>query len=453
MPLWEELLAQRSYNLNKILHLLIAFILLSSTSNANLITKHIKQTGFDKNTKVALYVVDNKNHKTLYHKNATSALNPASLLKTLTFGVSYMVLGADYQFETALFEDCNKNIYLKLGGDLLFSKDDLNKLISNLKNKNINNIFIDDSIFVNEKYPSTWLEEDKWPNQGEISPYIIDNNYHQIAINRSSLAKKVDIVQEDDYKLPIINELVLDEKHDVKIARLYGENSQIINLQGTVAKDDVLNLPILKPDINFNVKLNQALKKNSIVHIDRIEIKKTPVDARKIASVSHCIKDVSKKVLYNSDNFSSEIIFRVAASKYYDKSATLEDSINMFLEKYGKYLSKGESIADASGVSRENRLSAKSIATIFMDLSKKTDILSLMQSANQGTMADRLLFLNGNLKAKTGTMRNLSALIANMQTRKDTNILFVSIVQDSSKRKSLLKHYENSLLGIIYKNY
>ncbi len=439
--------------MNKFLSFIAFILLLSSTSNANLITKHIKQTDFEKRTEVGLYVVDKKNNKVLYRKNESIALNPASLLKTLTFATSYLILGSDYEFETALYEDCEKNIYLKLGGDVLLSEDDLNKLISNIKNKDINNIYIDESIFASEQYPATWLEEDKWPTMGEISPYIIDNNYHKVAINRSSLAKKVDIVQEDDYKLPIINELTLGDTHQIKIARLYGENSPIINLQGTVTKDDVLNLPVLKPEINFNIKLNQALKKNNIIHIGRIEVKTTPENAKKIATVGHSIKNVSKNVLHNSNNFASEVVSRVAASKYYNKTAAAQDTINMFLDKYGKYLSKNEEIADNCGVSRKNRLSVKTIATILLDLSQKTNILSLMQSANQGTMAERLLFLDGNLKAKTGTMCDLSALIANIKTRKDTDILFVSIVQNSSKRNSLLKHYENSLLGIIYKNY
>lgn len=438
--------------MNKFLTFLAFSILLSSSSFAGLISKHIKQTDFDKDTNVSLYVIDKKTNKALYKKNETQLLNPASLLKPLTFGVSYLALGADYNLETALYQDCEKNVYLKLGGDVLLTQDNLNKLISNLKNKEINNIYIDDSIFALEKYPSSWLEEDKWPTMGEITPYIIDNNRHNIAINRSSLAKKVDIVQEDDYKLAIINELVLGETQEIKIVRQYG-GSPIINLQGTVVQDQVLSLPVLNPEVNFNIKLNQALKKNDIVHINRIEVKKVPLEANKIASVSHPIQSVAKRILHNSDNFASEVLFRVAASKYYDKTATLEDSIQMFLEKYGKNLLKGEAIADASGVSRQNLMSAKTICAIFMDLSKKTDLMSLMPSANEGTMSERLLFLKGNLKAKTGTMRDLSALSASINTRKNTDILFVSIVQNSKKRKALLKHYENSLLGIIYKNY
>jgi PBP4 family serine-type D-alanyl-D-alanine carboxypeptidase len=364
-----------------------------------------------------------------------------------------LVLGSDYNFETALFEDCENNIYLKLGGDVLLTQKDLNNLISNLKNKKINNIYIDDSIFENEKYPSSWLDEDKWPTSSEISPYIIDKNWIEISINRSSLAKKVDIVQDDEYKLPIINELVLGDIQDIKIERLYGENSSIINLKGTVVEDETIALPVLKPEVNFNIKLNEALKKNNIVHINRIEVRNTPLDAKKIASIKRPILDISKPILHQSDNFAAEVVFRVAGSYFYNKTATLDDSVKMFYALYGKSLAPNEKIADASGVSRQNIISAKTIANIFLDISSKANILSLMPSSNDGTMGERLLFLKDNLRAKTGTMRDMSALMVNMCTRKNTDIFFVSIVQNSSKRKALLKHYENTLLGIIYKNY
>ena len=104
-----------------------------------------------------------------------------------------------------------------------FKNKDLNNLIANLKDLKINEIYIDDSVFDKTPYPTTWLDEDKWPNQGMITPYIIDNNTVKIAINRSSLAKKVDIIQEDEYKIPFINELKIGEKQDIKIARLYGQ--------------------------------------------------------------------------------------------------------------------------------------------------------------------------------------------------------------------------------------
>ena len=71
---------------------------------------------------------------------------------------------------------------------------------------------------------------------------------------------------------------------------------------------------------------------------------------------------------------------------------------------------------------------------------------------------DNLEFIFGkepkdNLKDKTGTMRNYSSLYGVLKTRKENDVIFSIVVQDSDKRKSLLKNFENTVVGIIYKNY
>ena len=262
------------------------------------------------------------------------------------------------------------------------------------------------------------------------------------------------IIQDDDYKIAFINELSIGEKQDINIKRLYGEDSLIVNLQGTVSNDEELHLPVLNPEIYFNVRLNKALEKNNIVHNNLITIKQTPNDARELAFVGHSIEDVSKLILHNSDNFASEIVFRVAASKYFSKDfATLDDSIQMFNKYYAAFLSDNDIVADASGVSRKNFLSVKTIGNILSRLLKVDKYKNLVPTSNQGTLSQRLVFLNGNFRAKTGTMRGLSSLAGEFKTRSNTNVIFVSIIQDSTKRKSLLKNFENTLIGLIYKKY
>lgn len=440
--------------MKKIFLSLLVSVFFVLTANANEINKHVKNNSFGIGSQIGVYVLNADNNKVIYKKNEDKNLNPASVLKLLTFGAAYDVLGSDYVFETALYQDNDKNIYLKLGGDVLLTQKDLNSLISNLKNINYKEIYIDDSIFDKEKYPSSWLDEDKWPNQRTISPYIIDSNYINVNINRSSLAKKVDVIQEDEYKIAFINELAIGEKQDINIKRIYGDDSLIVNLQGTVVKDETIALPVLNPEIYFNVRLNKALDKNKILHNSIINSKKAPIESIKIASVGHSINEVSKLILHNSDNFSSEVVFKVAASKYSCKdNVTLDDAIDMFNKIYAPFLSKNDVIADASGVSRKNEISAKTIVNILNKLFKNENFKNLVPTSNEGTLAERLIFLNGNLRAKTGTMREFSSLAGTFKTRKNTNIVFVSIVQDSPKRKSLLKNYENTLIGIMYKKY
>ena len=440
--------------MKKVLLSLLVSVFFILNVDANEINKHVKRTSFGMGSKVSVYVLNANKNKIIYKKNEDKYLNPASTLKLLTFGVAWDVLGSNYVFETILCQDNEKNIYIKLGGDVLLTQKDLNRLISNLKNIDYNEIYIDDSIFDKEKYPATWLEEDKWPIQRMISPYIVDNNYVDIAINRSSLAKKVDVIQNDDYKIAFINQLQIGEKQNIELKRMYGEDSLIVNLQGTVAKDETIRLPVLNPEIYFNVRLNKALDENKIVHNNIISFKKAPAESKKIASVGHSIEEISKLILHNSDNFASEVVFKVAASKYFCKDyATLDDAIQMFNKFYAPFLSEKDIITDASGVSRKTTLSVKTIVNILNKLLKSDKFKNLIPTSNEGTLAERLIFLNGNFRAKTGTMKELSSLAGTFKTRNNTEIIFASIVQDSPKRKSLLKNFENTLVGLIYKKY
>ncbi|MBQ7286239.1 MAG: D-alanyl-D-alanine carboxypeptidase [Candidatus Gastranaerophilales bacterium] len=435
--------------MRKFLLLTLICLSLCATSYAKDIDEYVKKAKLDN---ASIYILNKNTNEIIYKNNEEKPQNPASLLKTITFKKAYDVLGGNYQFKTELYLDENKNAYIKLGGDVLLTYDDLKKLTSNLKDKEINNIFIDDYIFDKDPYPSSWLDEDKWPRQRAITPYVIDRNYTQINIVRSSLAKKVDVVQNDDYNMPIINELKIDDFNKIKITQPYGSNSPIISLQGTIKDDTVMSVPVLNPEIHFNIKLAQALEKNKIIYLKTFNSRKTPSNAQKIAEVSHSIKSISRLILHNSDNFATEIVLKVAAAKYYKKSqASYNDVVNMLNEQYT--LSDNETIADASGVSRKNLLKPTTISNLYLEFLKDEEFKKLLQTSHQGTMTDRLIFLKNNLRIKTGTMRKLSAICADVKTRNDNEILITAIIQDENKRKALLKNFENSLIGIIYKHY
>ena len=171
--------------MRKIFLQLFVFVFLALQCNANDLSKFVSKMDFGLNSIVSVYLEDAKTGEILYKKNEKKLMNPASTLKTLTFGASNIVLGSDYEFETALYKYGN-DLYLKLGGDALLSKNDLVNIFSQFKkenpNFNINKIYIDDSIF-ETFYPDTWMEEDLWPCFRIITPYIIDNNMFEVAIN------------------------------------------------------------------------------------------------------------------------------------------------------------------------------------------------------------------------------------------------------------------------------
>jgi len=433
------------------------------TANANEIDKYISQEGVDSHSILSMYVEDIDSGKVVYKKKEEKLHNPASTLKVLTFGSAYLTLGEDYEFKTIVYIDKQNNLYVKLGADPLLTSEDLKKLFSEFREKlkisKINNIYIDDSIIDKETCPSSWMKDDMWPNSKKLSPYIIDNNTVKISIVRSSLSTKVDIIQENDYKMPVINELVLLEKgvgeHKIKILKKYESPSKIITLSGTVNKDDKIYLPVYDSELYFKIKLKKALEANKIDVLGEISVQKILQDVKEVAYVSHNIKEVSKGILFNSDNFASEIVFKVAAAKYinYIYPAGIEDALVMFKDVFNAEISEEIKVADASGVSRYNLLTADFYIKAFKKLLNETNIEELLPRANEGSLYERTVFLKENLRAKTGTLSGVSSLSGILKTKKGNKLVFVINNQNSPKRNAILKNFEDNIITILYRRY
>ena len=84
---------------------------------------------------------------------------------------------------------------------------------------------------------------------------------------------------------------------------------------------------------------------------------------------------------------------------------------------------------------------------------KMDGFLDLMATADEGTLSNRLLFLKDNLRAKTGTLADMSSIVAVFKTKNNNNIVVSSVIQNSPRRKALLKSFENSLIALIYRKY
>ncbi|MBQ8476368.1 D-alanyl-D-alanine carboxypeptidase/D-alanyl-D-alanine-endopeptidase [bacterium] len=439
--------------MKKILITISIFLFVSLNTFANEIDKYIFQNDFELKSTISIFA--RNGHNVIYKKNSQKLLNPASVLKPLTFGAGYLVLGEDYEFKTSIYKDSSNNYYLKLGGDTLLTTDDLTNLFSKINVKEINNLYIDDFIIDKIPYPNGWMQDDMFPNMRAVTPYIIDNNYSEIAIKRSSLATNVDIIQNDFYKIPIINNLKLGDKQEYKIERLYGEESSVLGFSGTIVKDEIITLPVLKPEINFDIKLRRALNKAQIKCLNKITVKKVPEGAKEISFVSHTIDEISKNILLNSDNFASEVVFKVAAAQYinYEHPASLDDAIRMFYEIFKQELTEGIKITDASGVSRYNLVNSEFVVGCLDKLFKNEKYKNLLATANQGTLKDRLIFLENNLRAKTGTLANMSSIAGTLTSKSGDDITFAIIIQNSPKRKAILKNFENNVITILYRKY
>lgn len=429
-------------------------------------SKVISEQDFDGSSSISITVLDKNTKKVLYSKNENKMLNTASALKLYTFAAALDTLGEDYKFETAFYLS-GGNLYLKLGADPLLTTNDLYELVRNLEKsvdfKTVKYIYIDDSIISTTPYPDGWCIDDFWPTIAPISPYIIDGNKVKIRIVLAPYRDSMTIVQADKYRFSFINQLQISDVTDIDISKNHADMQNLITISGKIADDSDIYIPVSNPKTLFVARLEDAFGKYKIPYSDKFYFKATPLNAKKVAQVNHTIEDVSVPILKYSDNFSSEVLFRVAGNAYAKKQGlkpqiagsslgTTKNAILMFNDFYTKANldMKYIKIVDGSGVSRYNAASSKWLAQALLFLTKKYELKKYMEGADEGTLKKRLRYLKGNIYAKTGTHRGLSSLVGIMSTKDDKKVTFAIVVQCFSKSTSMLKAFEDDLVDCIF---
>ncbi len=436
----------------------------------NPVVKAIDNTELGRNSVVSIAVRDLKTGDTVFSRRPNIFLNPASSLKVFTMASALDSLGEKYHFETILYIDDDKNVYLKLGADPLLTSSDLDTLAKSLKQAycgRIKNFYIDDTIIDKVPYPDGWTVDDYWPNAPKISPYIVDGNIVSVNFSISKNGKGVEIFQNNDYRFSFINELEIGAVTNIIPSLNYGETSGIVSLTGTVSKDIVKDFPVLDTARFFTVKLRKALDDNGISYSKPFYQKRVPDNVKRIASFRRPIKEVLLYVLKTSNNFATEVTFKVAGGSWFDKVKAAENASDtlknvkkgsfeaaklMFFEYYKNAGLKTDKInlKDASGVSRYNTLSTSWMSEALVFLDKNSTIKNYMITSGEGTLSRRMRDLTGNLKAKTGTIFGVSSLTGYLKSLNGADYAFSIIIQNFGERASVVKGLEDDIVNGIY---
>ena len=453
--------------LKRIFAIVLTVIMMNiNSAYAGLFDNSKKTAENEDNSIISVYAQNIANSKQLYSKNKNKTLNTASALKLYTFAAALDTLGENYGFETAFYIKDN-NLYLKLGADPLLSKKDLFKLLEKTKKQvnfsNIKYIYIDDKIISQVPYPDGWCSDDYWPQIPPLTPYIIDDNKVKINLQITPDRKNINVIQSDKYRYSIINRLKIAGKEDVKISKEHTNLNNVLTLRGEINDDTEVILPVLDPKTFFIGKLEEGFSKYKLSYNDKFYFKETPKDAKKVAYVSHDIKEISEQILKYSNNYFSEILFRVAGNAYAKNNGinpdilgqslgTNQNGILMFKNYYSKAgLDINEiNICDGSGVSRYNSATTKWLAEGLAYLDKNTQIRKYMQQADEGTLSRRLRYYKGILWAKTGTHFGLSSIVGIIQTSKGKEVSFAIIIQDFNKSSAALKALEDDIIDEIF---
>lgn len=324
----------------------------------------------------AALAIDLASGRPLFSHNESLALAPASNEKLAVTYAVLTALGPGYRLQTRVDEDGDRDgttlhgdLYLVGGGDPTLARADLTALARAIRKAGIvtvdGRVLGDESLFDTARVVAGWK-----------TSFYIDES-------------------------PPLSALVVDRA----------------TYLGHVTQDPALAAALL---------LRDALRRAGVHVLGQVGVAKSPPDALSVASVhSATLARIVEEMDLESDNFMAEMLLKQLGLLQSTRgtSAAGAQTVMRLLGADGIPLD-GVRIVDGSGLSQLDRLTADAlvaiVSTMWNDPQLKPVLLRALPLAGvSGTLQSRMRTppLRGNVRAKTGTTSEASALTGFVRDR------------------------------------
>jgi D-alanyl-D-alanine carboxypeptidase/D-alanyl-D-alanine-endopeptidase (penicillin-binding protein 4) len=393
----------------------------------------------------------------LYDLNGELALTPASNQKLFTSAAALHALGPEFTFTTRVAFDTGSSpaIFLRGSGDPILCTADLDSLAAAtavmLPRGRTWTVAGDASYFDDLPKGAGWTWDDEPDPTGMfISPLSLNGNTIRVLVRPGPAGgDPVRVTSE-----PVTSYVALensavtapDSSHSsLTITRKWREHSNTITIAGSMCAADTQateTLSIAGPEWYTLTVFRERLEALGI-RCGGLVLDTIPAGLQYCARISHRLDSVLTYMNLESDNLSAENVLKTIAAEKGGPPGSAQAGIgwvNNVLSGMGIDTTK-LAMADGSGVSRYNLATAASITSLLVAMARSPDMFpgwyrSLPVAGTSGTLAQRMkaTAAEGNLRAKTGTLRGTSSLSGYVTTA-DGELLAFSI---------LMQHYPAS---------
>ena len=278
----------------------------------------------------------------LYDFNGGKVFTPASALKVPLVFTAFKLLEEDFRFTTTFYKDNKGNLVIKGGGDPFLVSEEVVLIAHNLialGHTQFRSIALDDRLFSNVKLPG--IGESDNPYDAQFASLLVNFNTLNVRHRRGKLIS----AEEQTPTLPLLQEFA-------SIPRSVG--AQRINLAGDT-----------KHRRAYVTQLFRAIfKQNGISFTETSGYELAKVNTRRQKPIythknSRSLEDVGKQLLLYSNNLIANALLLQFAPNAKDP---LKASLNAWRESYhsvlGSYDKKTLVLAEGSGLSRRNMITA-----------------------------------------------------------------------------------------------
>jgi D-alanyl-D-alanine carboxypeptidase len=431
------------------------------------------------NTKYSLGVVELNEMNYLYGKNITLPLTPASTTKLFTTFNAMVKYANDPYIKTSLYHDgsinngvLKGNIYLYGRGDVMLTGEDLKVIVKQIHEKGIRridgNLVVDDSFFdknyKRSNYSGDFEEVQSLPL---IKPYVINKNTLTItcsadeeigesvnvtinpnsalfiaknnAITKNAVHKRVRSIAKGKGRSSrnrnLGDEVVSLKGNNIRVsANNDSDGRQYFNISGSLApgRKHLSYYSIKSPELATAGVIVADMKQFGIILNGYVVFGMKPKTSYSLlAEFKRPIIEIAKVVNKYSDNYFAEQLFKFSGANcgYTYNNAEGSKLINKQLCDSLKIPFENCKLHDGSGLSRRNYLTTASEIRLLQLANNNPQLKfdsTLSIAGYDGTLRNRMIGTKAhlNLKAKTGTLRNVSALAGYVNTADNHKLAF-----------------------------
>jgi len=435
--------------------------------------------------------------RTLFEENAAKLLHPASNMKIYTVSAALDKLGPDFRFKTSAYAPSRPDAGGTIHGDLIiygrgdpsfatkFTEGDYYKAIDDFAARIAaagvkrveGNIVGDESYFTGPRLGYGWEWEDLQSYDGaEISALTVNDNSLDVFVNPGADVGSQGVVTTGPPTplVKIVNHVTTGPKgtrRNITVIRPLGTNT--LEVSGSIplgleTKDGgrVGSFAIDNPALLFVYMLRSSLAAKGVNitgesrTIDAQGRNGQPLQTNSLVEIANVqsppFSVIAAQTLKPSQNLYTELILRalgkaVAPNGSGPERTTVDDGVDAvkaFLREAGIEPRNQVVMADGSGLSRHDYITANGTMQLLIYMSKHR-YASVFRDALpiggvDGTLRTRLKGTSAanNLRAKTGTISGVASLSGYVTTAAGEHLVFSIILnnypEEATSRRSFI---------------
>ncbi|AKJ00629.1 D-alanyl-D-alanine carboxypeptidase/D-alanyl-D-alanine-endopeptidase [Archangium gephyra] len=409
-------------------------------------------------SRVAVHMMSLDDGSVVFSHNADELLNPASNVKLVTSAAALATLGPEYRYETEFLVEAEsdglkaKTLYVRGKGDPSVTTERLYGIVGELFHtglREVQDIIVDDSWFDAERTPPGFDQEDS--DRAYMAPTgALSLNWNAVGVYLrpgDTLGAKgvVEVEPQSDFFV-VENTLTTGNAR----ARRFSVASDAAGAQQKIVVRGQVPLggaymsvykKIDNPPMYFGQTLKHMLNARGVKVKGKVKPGLTPSKAKLVyVAQSETFDLILKRLNKLSSNFVAETLLKTMGAEARGAPGSFAKGIDVvedFLSREvgiprGTYVMK-----NGSGLNDANRFSAAQFDRILRYMYERFPLApeylsSLGIAGKDGTLKYRFDGTEavGRLRAKTGTLENVSALSGYVQAAGGEKFIFSMMVND-----------------------